>query len=144
MSVLPRQIPAHARRALDAALEGTGVRITGPAPNTRVTLLAEHEGQTWRVAWLGIYDTWGLIGPTGSGCEHTVGRPTDEVAEAITAPWPKAEPEPVDPHPGVPRTHLGVDVPEFVRADWGSERAQWFRLGVAAAVGKLPDTRPRA
>ncbi|MFI5990352.1 hypothetical protein ACIBAC_00660 [Streptomyces sp. NPDC051362] len=143
MSVLPRSIPAHARRALDDALDGTGVRITGPAPNTRVSLLAEYNGQTWRVAWLGIGGTWGLIGPKGSGCEHAVGRPPEEVAETIAAPWPKAEPEPVDPHPGVPRTHLGFDVPEFVRAEWGSERAEWFRRGLAVAVGKLPANRPR-
>lgn len=143
MSVLPHRIPDRARRALDAALDGTDVRVTGPAPNTRVTLLVEHNGQTWRVAWLGIGDEWGVIGPEGSGCEHGVGRPTDEVAETITAPWPKAEPEPADPYPGVPRTHLGFDVPEFVRAEWGSDRAEWFRHGLAVAVGKLPANRAR-
>jgi hypothetical protein len=34
-------------------------------------------------------------------------------------------------------------VPEFVRAEWDSERAAWFRLGLAAAVGKLPANRTR-
>ncbi|MET8696865.1 hypothetical protein ABZV65_30495 [Streptomyces bauhiniae] len=143
MSVLPHSIPARAHQALTDALAGTPVTLTGPKPGTRVTLTAEHNGARWELKWLGMYGHWGVTGPAGSGTEHCVGRPVEEIADTITAPWPEPEREPADPHPGVPRTYLGIDVPELVRAQWKTPLGDGWRLGVRCAVGKLPDTRPR-
>jgi hypothetical protein len=82
---------------------------------------------------------------TGKGPDYEWGpsAETADVVAAVTAPVAQPEPDPVDPHPGVPRTHLGFDVPDFIRANWNSPQAEGFRLGLAAAVGKLPANRTR-
>ncbi|RZU28234.1 hypothetical protein EV284_6400 [Streptomyces sp. BK022] len=143
MSVLPRSTPARVRDSLTAALAGTAVELTGPAPRSAITFLASYRGAQWKVTYMGLGNLWGVTGPAGSGTEHSVPRFTDEIAATITAPWPQPEKAPADPHPGVPRTHLGVDVPELVRAQWKTPLGDGWRLGVRCAVGKLPDTRPR-
>ncbi|QFG13319.1 hypothetical protein SEA_GILGAMESH_127 [Streptomyces phage Gilgamesh] len=143
----PRRIPTRYVEQLRTALENAGVPFTGTLkPGTARTFQVEHLGRAWELAYAfqaGGQAVWALTGP-GPDFEWGPGRMTDECVEAITAPVVEPEPEPVDPHPGAPRTHLGFELPEFVRAEWGTERAEWFRLGLAAAVGKLPDTRPRA
>ncbi|MCX5182587.1 hypothetical protein [Streptomyces sp. NBC_00268] len=145
MSVLPRAIPAKYTEQLRAALTAAGVAFDATLkPGTRLSYEVTHLGRTWELRYTLARSgdaLWKLTGPPGSDCEWGPGRFTSKCVEAITAPVPKPEPEPVDPHPAAPRTHLGFDVPEFVRAEWDSDRAQWWRLGVATAVGKLPDTR---
>ncbi|QOV40228.1 hypothetical protein IM697_18575 [Streptomyces ferrugineus] len=143
---LPRYIPAKYTAQLRAALTAAGVEFDDTLkPGSRLTYVVTHLGRTWELRYTLAHSgtaLWKLTGP-GADYEWGPGRLTDECVEAITAPMEEREPEPVDPHPGAPRTHLGFEVPEFVRAEWDSERAQWFRLGLAAAVGKLPDNRAR-
>ncbi|MFF9901312.1 hypothetical protein [Streptomyces longispororuber] len=143
---LPRHIPAKYTQQLHEALTAAGVPFTATIkPGTRLTYEVTHLGRTWELRYTLAHSgtaLWKLTGP-GPDYEWGPGRLTEECVEAITAPASEPEPGPVDPHPGAPRTHLGFELPDFVRAEWGSERAQWFRLGLAAAVGKLPDTRPR-
>ncbi|CAM5237978.1 hypothetical protein [Streptomyces griseomycini] len=141
------RIPAKHIEQLRTALENAGVPFTATLkPGKARTFEVTHLGRTWELAYAfqtGGQAVWALTGP-GADYEWGPGRFTSECVEAITAPVAEPEPEPVDPHPGAPRTHLGFELPEFVRAEWDSPRAEWFRLGLAAAVGKLPDTRPRA
>ncbi|MFI8206660.1 hypothetical protein [Streptomyces sp. NPDC085937] len=144
---LPRHIPAKHIDQLRAALTAAGVTFPETLkPGSRIAYAVEHQGHTWELRYVlshGGEALWKVTGP-GPDYEWGPGRLTSEVADAITAPVPEPEPEPVDPHPSAPRTHLGFELPEFVRAEWDSPRAEWFRLGLAVAVGKLPDTRPRA
>lgn len=144
---LPRYIPAKYTEQLRDALTAAGVPFTPTLkPGTRLSYEVTHLGRSWELRYTlqaGGAALWKLTGP-GPDFEWGPGRFTSECVEAITAPVVEPEPEPVDPYPGAPRTHLGIDVPEFVRADWASNRAQWWRLGVASAVGSLPDTRPRS
>ncbi|MER6616354.1 hypothetical protein [Streptomyces xantholiticus] len=144
---LPRYIPAKYTEQLRATLTAAGVAFDATLkPGTRLTYQVTHNGVTWELRYTLAHSgeaLWKLTGP-GPDYEWGPGRLTSECVEAITAPVEEPEPEPVDPHPDAPRTHLGFELPEFVRAEWGTERAEWFRLGLAAAVGKLPDTRPRS
>ncbi|MFE1206390.1 hypothetical protein ACFW5V_32405 [Streptomyces sp. NPDC058762] len=145
MSVLPRAVPAKFTEQLRAALTAAGVTFDATLkPGSRIQYDVTHQGHTWTVGYLmqGAGQPWWRV--TGPTVEHGKGADTAGVVATITTPLPEPEPEPADPHPGAPRTHLGFELPEFVRAEWDSPRAEWFRLGLAAAVGKLPDTRPRA
>ncbi|MFJ4880127.1 hypothetical protein ACIP93_33635 [Streptomyces sp. NPDC088745] len=115
-------------------------------PGTRVThTVTGPDGVIWEMTYLGQNGgdpEWRLKGPRGH--EHGVWVETAAAVRIIATLAPEAKPEPVDPHPGAPRTHLGFKVPDFVRAAWHSQIAQGWRLGVASAVGNLPDTRPRS
>ncbi|MCX4976510.1 hypothetical protein [Streptomyces sp. NBC_00620] len=146
MSVLPRAIPAKYTEQLRAALAAVNVPFDGTIKTgTRLTYEITHQGVTWELRYTlqhGGDALWKLTGP-GPDYEWGPGVFTSEAVAAITAPVPQPAPEQVDPHPGAPATHLGFDVPEFVRAEWGGERAQWWRLGIATAVGKLPANRSR-
>ncbi|MGA5453846.1 hypothetical protein ACPCVO_45255 [Streptomyces umbrinus] len=146
MSVLPRAIPAKFTEQLRAALTAAGVDFTPTLkPGTRLSYEVTHLSRTWELRYTLAHGGEALWKLTGEGPDYDwgPGRFTSECVEAITVPMEEPEPEPVDPHPAAPRTHLGFELPEFVRAEWGTERAEWFRLGLAAAVGKLRDTRPR-
>ncbi|NUV30880.1 MULTISPECIES: hypothetical protein [Streptomyces] len=145
MSVLPRAIPPKFTEQLRDALAQAGVRcVPTPKPGSRIALLLTHQGRSWEVRYVAQeandLPVWQLVGP---GQESGPLALTEDVVATITAP----PPAPAPPAPGTssraPRTHLGFPVPEFVRADWHSERAYWWRLGVATAVGKLPANRPR-
>ncbi|MEU8893683.1 hypothetical protein [Streptomyces sp. NPDC048442] len=143
MGVLPRTTPPVFLQELAAALGDAGVGRLKPGPRATHTATGP-DGTQWQITYLARHSgqpVWGLMGPCGH--EHGVAVDTAEAARIITAPAPEPEPAPADPHPRSPRTHLGFAVPEFVRADWASERAQWWRLGVATAVGKLPGNRSR-
>lgn len=140
MPVLPRTIPDDERQELAAALTAAGVELGDHKPGTAVTLLVEHAGASWELTFLGRRYGWRLTGP---GAEHGVGVFPDDAAERITAERPEPEAEPVDPAPGVPRTHLGFKIPDFVRLRWKSELADGWRLGVACAAGRLPGNRIR-
>ncbi|MEU1275640.1 hypothetical protein [Streptomyces sp. NPDC005799] len=143
---LPRYIPAKYTKQLQDALTAAGVDFDPTLkPGSRLTHGVTHLGRTWELRYTLQHSgeaLWKLMG-AGPDYEWGPGRLTSECVEAITAPVEEPEPEPVDPHPDSPRTHLGFDVPEFVRAEWGSERAQWWCLGIATAVGKLPANRVR-
>ncbi|MFE4583004.1 hypothetical protein [Streptomyces chartreusis] len=143
---LPRYIPAKYTEQLRAALAAAGVDFTPTLkPGTRLSYEVAHLGRTWELRYTLAHSGEALWKLTGKGpdFEWGPGRLTSECVEAITAPVEEPEPVPVDPHPAAPRTHLGFEVPEFVRAEWDSPRAEWFRLGLAAAVGKLPANRAR-
>ncbi|MFB8120586.1 hypothetical protein ACFC51_32570 [Streptomyces sp. NPDC055962] len=152
MSVLPRSIPAKYTEQLRAALTAAGVAFEPTVKEgTRLTYDVVHQGVTWELRYTdpaGGLGLWKTTAPV-PGYDWGPGRLTDEVADAITAPRPEPEPLPVDLYPGAPRTHLGIRVPEFVRAEYDprtgrwSERARWWRLGVTTTCGELPDTRPR-
>lgn len=146
MSSLPRSVPAKFTEQLRCALVAAGVSFDATLKTgSRITYTIEHEGRTWEVRYIlqmGSTPVWQLFGP-GSDYEWGPTAETADVVAAVTAPPVEAKPEPVDPSPRAPRTHLGFDVPEFVRSAWDSDLAQGWRLGVATAVGKLPDTRPR-
>ncbi|MFI5808699.1 hypothetical protein [Streptomyces sp. NPDC051561] len=142
MGVLPRTTPPTFLQELAAALGNTGASRLKPGPRATHTATG-LDGTPWQITYLTRHSrqpVWGLKGP---GHEHGVAVGTAEAARLITAPAPEPQPVPADPHPRAPRTHLGFPVPEFVRAEWDSERAQWWRLGIATAVGTLPDNRPR-
>ena len=146
MPVLPRSIPAKYTQQLQAALTAAGVPFTPTLkPGTRLTYEVEHLGRRWELRYTlqAAGDAlWKLTGE-GPDFEWGPGRWTDECVEAITAPVVEPEPEPVDPYPGAPRTRLGFDVPETVRAQWGSPFADGWCLGIASAVGDLPANRIR-
>ncbi|MEV7512129.1 hypothetical protein AB0O57_29650 [Streptomyces sp. NPDC091201] len=134
MSVLPRTIPARYTDELRAALTAAGVAFDPTIkPGSRITYSVTHQGRTWDLRYV-LPAVWKLIGPPGSGYEWGPGVTAPEAVAAITAPVPVPEPVPVDPYPGAPRTHIGVPVPEMVRAAWTTPRADWWRLGVRSAV----------
>ncbi|MEU6462204.1 hypothetical protein [Streptomyces sp. NPDC046976] len=146
MSVLPRAVPARFTEQLQAALMAAGVDFDPTLkPGTRLTYVVTHLGRTWEVQYVLQHSgtpLWKLTGP-GANYEWGPSADTADVVAAVTAPDPEPAAAPVDPHPKVPRTHLGFEVPEFIRAAWADDLGQGWRLGVASAVGKLPDTRPR-
>lgn len=145
MSVLPSSIPAKVTKQLADALKAAGVEFTGTLkPGSRIQYVITHQDRTWTLGylmWAAGEPWWKLTGP---GCEHGRGVSTAEAVAMIAAPEPEPEPEPADPYHGVPRTHLGIKIPDFVRAAWDSELAKGWCLGVASAVGKLPANRPRS
>lgn len=151
MSVLPRSIPTKYTEQLRAALTAAGVSFDATVKaGTRLTYEVTHQGVTWELRYTDPAGGLGLWKVTGPGKEYEwgPGKITDEAVAAITAPRPEPIPAPVDQYPGAPRTHLGIRVPEFVRAEYDpktgqwSERARWWRLGVATTLGQTPDTRP--
>jgi hypothetical protein len=146
VSVLPRAIPAKFTEQLQAALTAAGVDFDPTLkPGTRLSYEVRHLGRTWELRYTlqrGGDALWKLTG-AGPDYEWGPGRFTSECVEAITAPVVEPEPEPIDPYAGAPRTHLGVDIPDMVRAVWGSREADMWTLGVLSAVGRLPANRPR-
>ncbi|PSK57949.1 hypothetical protein B0E38_01794 [Streptomyces sp. 111WW2] len=139
MPVLPRVIPDAERRELATAL-AAGITLGDRKPGTAVTLLAEHAGATWELTYMGRRYGWRAAGP---GAEHGVGVFPEDAADLITTERPEPAPEPADPCPDVPRTHLGFTVPDTVRRAWRSELGDGWRLGIACAVGRLPANRIR-
>ncbi|MFJ2745260.1 hypothetical protein ACIO3O_37010 [Streptomyces sp. NPDC087440] len=146
MSVLPRTTPEKFTEQLSAALTAAGATYGGIKPGTRVThCFTGPDGVTWEFTYLGQHagePDWRMTGPRGH--EHGVWVGTEDAAARIIAlPAPEPEPVPGDPHPGGPRTHLGFDVPDFIRAGWDTLLGEGWRWGVVSAVGKLPANRPR-
>jgi hypothetical protein len=144
VSVLPRSVPAPFTEQLHAALTAAGVAFDPTlTPRSRIVHPITHQGRDWAVRYIANADgmpVWQLFGD-GPDFEWGPTAEVHEIVAAVTAPEP--EPEPADPYAGAPRTHLGVDIPDMVRAVWGSREADMWTLGVLSAVGKLPANRPR-
>ncbi|MCC3655764.1 hypothetical protein LIX60_30760 [Streptomyces sp. S07_1.15] len=145
MSVLPHATPEEFTKELRSALAAAGVTFDGSTkPGSAITHTVTHQGLTWELRYtlqMGGESVWKLTGP----CPDYEWGPAASTAEAVAViTAPVRDPEPVDQFPDAPRTHLGVDVPEVIRARWRSEMAEGWRLGVRCAVGELPDTRPRS
>ncbi|WP_399554023.1 hypothetical protein [Streptomyces anulatus] len=142
---LPRSIPAEFTQQLQTSLAAAGVTFDGSIkPGTRVTHEVAHHGVMWELTYVlqvGGEPTWRITGP-GDAYSWGPAASTADAVAAITAPPAAPEPAPApDPYEGAPRTHLGVRVPEFVRAEWSTDRAQWWRLGVATALGQSKTAR---
>lgn len=127
MGHLPRSVPDADRQEMAEALAAAGITLGGTKPGTRVTHLVQHDGRTWELTFMGRRYGWRATGP---GAEHGRGVDPAEAAALIATPPAEPEPEPADPHPGVPRTYLSIPVPALVRARWTSELADGWRLGV--------------
>ncbi|MFI6142380.1 hypothetical protein ACIBCC_29840 [Streptomyces griseus] len=142
---LPRRTPAKFTEQLKTGLAAAGVAFDGSIkPGTRLTHEITHHGVTWEIRYafrVGDDPIWKLTGPVG---DYSLGLGVETAAAVAEISAPPAVPEPApapDPYEGAPRTHLGVEVPQFVRAEWGTDRAQWWRIGVATALGQSKAVR---